>query len=253
MASRIVVGLFESAGIAKDALNRLESEGVPTSDIFLKILKETGPIPSTMEPELEAGFLGPVILVNFRESFADHIHNGETLISVQALTDERVALAVGTLKQYAPLKVEVLSGPEGALSSGCVGHALEKADDSRAASQAAGNSADSEKPTPTVPPKELTAPGSVATPGGETIGAKANGVKESAPPISAQDDQGTRGQNPPADGAKPVIFDSPVLVPSEEKPMQMNLNRHHPFVKPPTEMRDLVRDIYAVAGNMHSL
>ena len=59
MASRIVVGLFESEGIAEDARNRLKTEGVPTSDIFLKVLKEIGPIPSTMEPELEAGFLGP--------------------------------------------------------------------------------------------------------------------------------------------------------------------------------------------------
>src|SRR5271168_3101283 len=114
MVPRIVVGLFESKGIAEDARNRLKTEGVPTSDIFMKILKEIGPIPSTMEPELEAGFLGSVILGNFRESFAHHIRNGETLICVQALTDERVELAVDTLKQYAPLEVRVYPGAEGA-------------------------------------------------------------------------------------------------------------------------------------------
>ena len=113
MASRIVVGLFESEGIAEDASNRLRTEGVPTSDIFLKVLKEVGPIPSTMEPELEAGSLGPVILGNFRESFAHYIHNGETLICVQALTDERVELAVDTLKQYAPLQVKIFPSAEG--------------------------------------------------------------------------------------------------------------------------------------------
>jgi hypothetical protein len=112
MAPRIVVGLFESEGIAEDACNRLRTEGVPTSDIFLKILKEIGPIPSTMEPELEAGFLGPVILGSFRESFAHYIRNGETLICVQALTDERVELAVDTLKQYAPLEVGVFPSAE---------------------------------------------------------------------------------------------------------------------------------------------
>jgi len=68
MASRIVVGLFESEGIAEDARNRLKTEGVPNSDIFLKVLSAIGPIPSTMEPELEAGFLGPVILGNFRNA-----------------------------------------------------------------------------------------------------------------------------------------------------------------------------------------
>ena len=68
MAARIVVGVFESEGIAEDARNRLKTEGVPASDIVLKVLKEIGPIPSTMEPEIEASFLGPVILGNFRES-----------------------------------------------------------------------------------------------------------------------------------------------------------------------------------------
>jgi hypothetical protein len=108
MASSIVVGVFESEGIAEDARNRLKTEGVPASDIVLKVLKEIGPIPSVMKPELEADFLGPVILGNFRERFATYIRNGETLVCVQALTDDRVELAVDTLKLYAPLEVKVV-------------------------------------------------------------------------------------------------------------------------------------------------
>ena len=94
------------------ARNRLKTEGVPAGDIVLKVLKEIGPIPSTMEPELEASFLGPVILGNFRESFAHYIRNGETLICVQASTDDRVELAVDTLKQYAPIEVKVVPAGE---------------------------------------------------------------------------------------------------------------------------------------------
>ena len=112
MAARIVVGVFESEGIAEDARNRLKTEGVPASDIVLKVLKEIGPIPSVMESELDASFLGPVILGNFREDFAHYIRNGETLICVQAPTDERVELAVDTLKQYAPIEVKVVSDAE---------------------------------------------------------------------------------------------------------------------------------------------
>ena len=107
MATRLVIGLFESKGIAEDACNRLKTEGVPASEIGLKVLSEIGPIPSTMEPELDAAFLSPVILGNFRDSFAPYIRNGETLVFVQALTDEQVELAVDTLKQYAPLQVGV--------------------------------------------------------------------------------------------------------------------------------------------------
>jgi hypothetical protein len=108
MASRIVVGLFESEGIAEDACNRLKTEGVPESDVVRKVLKEIGPIPSVMKPELEADFLGPVILGNFREDFAHYIRNGETLVCVQAPSDARVELAVETLKQYAPLEVKIV-------------------------------------------------------------------------------------------------------------------------------------------------
>ena len=62
-----------------------------------------------MEPELDAAFLSPVILGNFRDSFAPYIRNGETLVCVRALTDEEVELAVDTLKLYTPLQVGVAS------------------------------------------------------------------------------------------------------------------------------------------------
>jgi hypothetical protein len=65
MAQRIVIGLFESE----------VSPRTPES---------------TMAPELDASFLGPVILGNFHESFANYIRNEETLVCVQALTDELV-------------------------------------------------------------------------------------------------------------------------------------------------------------------
>ena len=112
MAARIVVGVFQSEGIAEDARNRLKTEGVPDGDIALKVLKEIGPTPEVMEPELDAGFLGPMMLGNFRQDFAHYIRNGETLLCVQALTDERVELAADTLKQYAPIEVKVVTAGE---------------------------------------------------------------------------------------------------------------------------------------------
>ena len=112
MAPRIVVGVFQSEGIAEDARNRLKTEGVPAGDLVLKVLKEIGPVPAVMEPELDAGFLGPLILGNFREDCAHYIRNGETLLCIHAPTDERVELAVDTLKQYAPIEVKVVPAAE---------------------------------------------------------------------------------------------------------------------------------------------
>ena len=114
MASRIVAGLFQSAGIAEDACHRLKTEGVPAADISRKVLKEIGRPPETMEPELEAGFLGPLLPGNFRQTFAPYIRNGETLVCVQAATDELVEMAVDVLKLYTPIEVRVFPAPEGA-------------------------------------------------------------------------------------------------------------------------------------------
>src|SRR5215831_18791601 len=112
MAARIVVGLFQSEGIAEDACNRLKTEGVPATDIVHRVMKEIGPPPQTMEPELEAGFLGSVLLGNFRETFAPYIHNGETLVCVQAGTDEQAEMAVDVLKLYTPIEVKVVPAAE---------------------------------------------------------------------------------------------------------------------------------------------
>jgi hypothetical protein len=112
MASRIVFGLFESEGIAEDARNRLKTEGVPESELHLKVLSKIGPVPSTMAPELDASFVNSFILGNFRDSFSRYIRNGETIVCVQALADERMELAVDTLRQYTPLAVGVASVSE---------------------------------------------------------------------------------------------------------------------------------------------
>ena len=103
-----------SEGIAEDACHRLKTEGVPAVDIGRKVLKEIGRPPETMEPELEAGFLGPLLLGNFRETFAPYIRNGETLVCVQAATDEQVEMAIDVLKLYTPIEVRIFPTAEGA-------------------------------------------------------------------------------------------------------------------------------------------
>lgn len=109
MASRIVVGLFESEGIAEDARNRPKTKGVSANELGLTVLSKIGPMPSTMGPELDAPCLNSFILGNIRDSFSPCIRNGETIVCVQTLTDERAELAVDTLGQYAPLAVGVFT------------------------------------------------------------------------------------------------------------------------------------------------
>jgi hypothetical protein len=43
MEPRLVIGLFLSSGIAEDALDRLKTEGVPSSDLALAVLKPVAP------------------------------------------------------------------------------------------------------------------------------------------------------------------------------------------------------------------
>jgi hypothetical protein len=44
MKPQLVVGLFQSSGIAEDARNRLKTEGVPSSDIALNVLTPVAPL-----------------------------------------------------------------------------------------------------------------------------------------------------------------------------------------------------------------
>jgi hypothetical protein len=109
MTARIVIGLFESSGIAKDARDRLRTEGVADNAIAVRVLKEIGPVPSTMEPELAAFDVDPMVVGNVRETYAQFIHNGETVVLVRAADEKEVGFAIQTLRQFAPVAVDVLN------------------------------------------------------------------------------------------------------------------------------------------------
>jgi hypothetical protein len=108
MAARLVIGLFHSSGIAEDAVHRLITEGVAPQNIAHRVLKEVGPIPPTLQPELAALDVDPLIIGNARESFARVIRNGETAVFVRALEDEQVEFASDVLKLYLPIAIEVV-------------------------------------------------------------------------------------------------------------------------------------------------
>ena len=50
----------------------------------------------------------PLVIGNARQTFARFIRNGETAVFVQAQTDEEVEFAATTIKQYAPITIEVI-------------------------------------------------------------------------------------------------------------------------------------------------
>jgi hypothetical protein len=109
---RLVIGLFHSSGIAEDAVHRLITEGVAPQYIAHRVLKEVGPIPPTLQPELAGLEVDPLVIGNARESFARFIHNGETAVFVRALNDAQVEFANDVLKLYLPITIEVVPVPE---------------------------------------------------------------------------------------------------------------------------------------------
>jgi hypothetical protein len=112
-ASRLVIGLFHSSGIAEDAVRRLITEGALPRDIAHRVLKAAGPVPPVLEPELAALDVDPLVLGNSRSSFAQYIRDGETAVFVRALTDEQVEFATDVLKLYVPIAIEVVPLSEG--------------------------------------------------------------------------------------------------------------------------------------------
>ena len=113
MALKFVVGLFQSQGIAEDACNRLIYEGVPAEYVSQLLLHETAPLPGAMTPEIEALSVDPLVVGNVRESYAPFIRNGETAVFVRAHSEDEVDLAIGTIRQYAPIKIKVVTPSEG--------------------------------------------------------------------------------------------------------------------------------------------
>ncbi len=115
MADRYVVGLFASSGIALDAYHRLHTEGFATSRTAHRVLKEIGPVPSTVAPELQALQIDPMVLGDARHTFARYIRNGETAVFVRVDSDQEAAAAADILSLYTPVAVETLiagaSGP----------------------------------------------------------------------------------------------------------------------------------------------
>src|SRR5579862_9448315 len=109
MTAQIVVAVFDSFGIAKDARNRLHTEGVPDDDISVRVLDETAPMPPSAGPEHEALSVDPLIWGNVKETFARIVHNGETAVMVRALSDEEIEFAAMTLRQYEPVAIEVMA------------------------------------------------------------------------------------------------------------------------------------------------
>lgn len=109
IATRLVIGLFRSSGIAEDAVHRLITEGVAPRDIARRVLKEVGPILPVLQPELAALEVDPLVIGNAREGFARFIRNGETAVFVRALDDEEVEFATDVLKLYLPITIEVVA------------------------------------------------------------------------------------------------------------------------------------------------
>lgn len=118
MAVKFVVGLFETKGIAEDACNRLKTEGVPARDIALELLHRTAPVPQAVKSELEGFQVDPFLWGDVQNTYVQYIRNGETAVFVRAETEEEVDLAIGTIRQYAPMRIRIVEPREGAAAVG---------------------------------------------------------------------------------------------------------------------------------------
>lgn len=109
MAAEIVVGLFESEGLARDARNRLHTEGVSLSEMSIVVLHEiASPPPASTQAELAALSVDPLVLGDVEETFASYVKNGETAVLVEAATPADAQFASQIMKLYDPLAIEVL-------------------------------------------------------------------------------------------------------------------------------------------------
>lgn len=109
MAAQMVVGLFEAEGLARDARNRLHTEGVPFAEMSIVILHDiASPPPASVRGELAALSVDPLILGDVEKTFAEYIRNGETAVIVECPTLADAQFAIETMTLYDPLAIEAL-------------------------------------------------------------------------------------------------------------------------------------------------
>lgn len=109
MAPQMVVGLFESEGLARDARNRLHTEGVPLADISVVVLHDiASPPPASTQSELAALSVDPMVWGDVQRTFAEFVKNGETAVIVEAPTPADAEFATDVMKLYDPLGIELL-------------------------------------------------------------------------------------------------------------------------------------------------
>jgi len=109
MAAQMIVGLFESEGIACDARNRLHTEGVPLSQMSIVVLHDiAAPPPASTKAELAALSVDPLVLGDVENTFAQYIKNGETAVIVETPTFDDAEFARGVMALYDPLVIEAL-------------------------------------------------------------------------------------------------------------------------------------------------
>jgi len=108
MTPFIVVGLFESAGSARDVCNRLHTEGVPEADCAHMALKEIALVESTSGSGVAVLSIDTMVFGKIRDKFAQFIKNGETAVLVRAQTPAEGAFAADVLRLFRPIAIETV-------------------------------------------------------------------------------------------------------------------------------------------------
>jgi len=107
MTTRIVVGLFESVGDARDVCNRLHTEGVSEGNCAHMLLKEIDLVASTSGAGLAVLSIDALVFGSILDTFAKFIRNGETAVLVRADSEADAAFASDVLRLFTPIAIEV--------------------------------------------------------------------------------------------------------------------------------------------------
>lgn len=107
MEELVVIGIYATFGDCEDVRARLRYEGVPDGDIVLRVLKrieakQPQPSPDDKFPDIVFG-------TERAHRYAALIRNGESAVCVRAHSGEEAEIAMNTMRQFAPLDLELVN------------------------------------------------------------------------------------------------------------------------------------------------
>jgi uncharacterized protein (TIGR02271 family) len=110
MQQQTIVGLYPTRALAQDVQSKLQSAGIPASNINLSADPEAAGLETAHEPHHEGGFwdwlFGSDVSAEERERYSGHLRGGNVAVSVRSRSEAEHERVISLMEQFDPIDID---------------------------------------------------------------------------------------------------------------------------------------------------